>query len=73
MGNWDSHRPWVRTGANSQVFHKPFAPSAIEGRRRTKDQLMRIDSTYPEAELSFTDKVGRATQVQTLEEQKHQH
>ena len=34
---------------------------------------MRIDSTYPEAELSFTDKVGRATRVQTLEEQKHQH
>ena len=31
---------------------------AMEGRKRVKDQLMRIDSTYPEVEFSFTDKAG---------------
>jgi len=44
---------------------------AMEGRKRVKDQLMRIDSTYPEVEFSFTDKAGRVTKVQTLEEREH--
>ena len=44
---------------------------AIEGRKRVKDQLMRIDSTYPEVEFSFADKAGRVTKVQTLEEREH--
>ncbi len=44
---------------------------AMEGRKRVKDQLMRIDSTYPEVEFSFTDKAGRETKVQTLEEREH--
>ena len=44
---------------------------SIEGRKRVKDQLMRIDSTYPEVEFSFADKAGRVTKVQTLEEREH--
>jgi ATP-dependent Lon protease len=44
---------------------------AIEGRKRVKDQLMRIDSTYPEVEFNFADKTGRVTKVQTLEEREH--
>jgi ATP-dependent Lon protease len=44
---------------------------AMEGRKRVKDQLMRLDSTYPEVEFSFTDKAGRVTKVQTLEEREH--
>jgi ATP-dependent Lon protease len=44
---------------------------AMEGRKRVKDQLMRIDSTYPEVEFQFTDTAGRVTKVQTLEEREH--
>ncbi|MBD1206694.1 MAG: BREX system Lon protease-like protein BrxL [Rhodobacteraceae bacterium] len=44
---------------------------AMEGRKRVKDQLMRIDSTYPEVEFQFTDRAGQVTRVQTLEEREH--
>lgn len=44
---------------------------SMEGRKRVKDQLMRIDSTYPEVEFSFTDHAGRVTRVQTIEEREH--
>lgn len=44
---------------------------AMEGRKRVKDQLMRIDSTYPEVEFRFTDRAGQVTRVQTLEEREH--
>ncbi|MEO1856271.1 MAG: BREX system Lon protease-like protein BrxL [Rubritalea sp.] len=41
---------------------------SIEGRKRVKDQLMRIDKTYAEVEFSYTDTHGKVTQVETLEE-----
>jgi ATP-dependent Lon protease len=41
---------------------------AMEGRKRVKDQLLRIDSTYPETEFSFTARDGRKISVTTLEE-----
>ncbi|MCA1733564.1 MAG: BREX system Lon protease-like protein BrxL, partial [Acidobacteria bacterium] len=44
---------------------------AMEGRKRVKDQLMRIDSTYPEVEFSFTDSAGQETRIRTLEEREH--
>ncbi|WP_431299399.1 BREX system Lon protease-like protein BrxL [Tabrizicola sp. BL-A-41-H6] len=44
---------------------------AMEGRKRVKDQLMRLDSTYPEVAFTFTDKAGREIRVQTLEEREH--
>ncbi|MGT2440996.1 BREX system Lon protease-like protein BrxL (plasmid) [Bradyrhizobium betae] len=41
---------------------------AMEGRKRVKDQLLRIDSTYPETDFSFTARDGRKISVTTLEE-----
>ena len=41
---------------------------AMEGRKRVKDQLFRIDSTYPETDFSFTAQDGRKVVVKTLEE-----
>jgi len=41
---------------------------AMEGRKRVKDQLLRIDSTYPETDFSFTARDGRKISVSTLEE-----
>jgi ATP-dependent Lon protease len=41
---------------------------AMEGRKRVKDQLLRIDSTYPETDFSFTARDGRQVSVTTLEQ-----
>ena len=41
---------------------------AMEGRKRVKDQLLRIDSTYPDTDFSFTARDGRNISVTTLEE-----
>ena len=41
---------------------------AVEGRKRVKDQLLRIDSTYPETDFSFMARDGRKVVVKTLEE-----
>jgi ATP-dependent Lon protease len=41
---------------------------AMEGRKRVKDQLLRIDSTYPDIDFSFTARDGRKVSVTTLEE-----
>jgi len=41
---------------------------SIEGRKRVKDQLMRIDTTYPKVKFAYTDNEGKSTTVQTLEE-----
>jgi len=50
---------------------KELLSLSMEGRKRVKDQLMRIDSTYPEVEFTFTDTAGREIRVQTLEEREH--
>lgn len=44
---------------------------SMEGRKRVKDQLMRIDSTYPDVEFNIMAKSGRVVQVKTLEEREH--
>jgi ATP-dependent Lon protease len=42
---------------------------AIEGRKRVKDQLMRIDPTYAQVSFSYTDvESGQIRHVRTLEE-----
>ena len=41
---------------------------AIEGRKRVKDQLMRIDTTYEDVVFSYKDSSGRTVHVATLEE-----
>jgi len=45
---------------------------AVEGRKRIKDQLMRIDTTYPEVSFGFVDKEGEnGKSVYTAEEKLH--
>ena len=44
---------------------------AIEGRKRVKDQLMRIDQTYSEVRFSYSDPEGVEKSVRTLEEELH--
>ena len=46
---------------------------SIEGRKRVKDQLMRIDSTYPEVDFSYSNKSGEIFSVTTLEQDKYPH
>lgn len=41
---------------------------AIEGRKRVKDQLMRIDATYATVKFTYTDNAGKIFSVKTLEE-----
>lgn len=41
---------------------------ALEGRKRVKDQLMRLDATYPEVDFSFSRNNGEKVRVATLEE-----
>lgn len=57
-------------GATAEEVRELLSLS-MEGRKRVKDQLMRIDSTYPEVDFSFTDQAGRVTKVQTIEEREH--
>lgn len=44
---------------------------SIEGRKRVKDQILRIDSTMAEINFGYFDKAGGWHQVTTLEEQEH--
>ena len=46
---------------------------SIEGRKRVKDQLMRIDSTYAEAKFYYEDRSGKKHWVTTLEEDEYPH
>jgi len=41
---------------------------AMEGRKRVKDQLFRIDTTYADVNFAYTDKEGNQKPVHTLEE-----
>jgi len=44
---------------------------AIEGRKRVKDQLMRIDSTYVNVRFAYLDSAGQTKPVTTLEEEEY--
>ena len=44
---------------------------AIEGRKRVKDQLMRIDSTYSDVRFSYADNNGQEYLIHTLEEEEY--
>jgi ATP-dependent Lon protease len=46
---------------------------AIEGRKRVKDQLMRIDTTYEPVRFAYVDASRKAKLVTTLEEQEYPH
>lgn len=44
---------------------------AIEGRKRVKDQLIRLDKTYKDVRFAFEDKSGSIHAVCTLEEEEY--
>lgn len=44
---------------------------AIEGRKRVKDQLLRIDATYPAVRFAYFDAQGAECLVTTLEEEEY--
>lgn len=46
---------------------------AIEGRKRVKDQLMRIDKTYTKVRFGYTGEEGNEVLVKTLEEEEYPH
>ena len=46
---------------------------AIEGRKRVKDQLMRIDSTYANVRFSYLDASDKPKPITTLEEEEYPH
>jgi ATP-dependent Lon protease len=46
---------------------------SIEGRKRVKDQLMRIDATYANVHFAYQDSSGKARSVTTLEEEEYPH
>lgn len=46
---------------------------AVEGRKRVKDQLLRIDATYPEVRFSYSNAAGQERLVHTLEEDEYPH
>lgn len=46
---------------------------ALESRKRVKDQLLRIDATYPNVDFYYTGSDGKKRFVQTVEEQEFPH
>lgn len=54
-------------GASKEEVEK-ILRFAIEGRKRVKDQLLRIDPTYADVDFSYTDDAGKSVAVKTLEE-----
>nr|CAA6818802.1 MAG: putative ATP-dependent protease [uncultured Thiotrichaceae bacterium] len=46
---------------------------SMEGRKRVKDQLFRIDSTYTAVDFSYSDTAGKIVPVATLEEIEFPH
>lgn len=55
-------------GASKEEIEK-ILRFALEGRKRVKDQLMRMDTTYAAVDFSYTDNSsGRKISVKTLEE-----
>ena len=46
---------------------------AVEGRKRVKDQLMRIDATYAKVHFAYLNTAGQARPVTTLEEEEYPH
>lgn len=57
-------------GASREEIEK-ILKFAIEGRKRVKDQLMRIDSTYEKVRFNYQDTSGKVKLVTTLEEEEY--
>lgn len=50
---------------------KEILTVAVEGRKRVKDQLLRIDNTYARVKFGFVDKSGQEQLIKTLEEKEY--
>jgi ATP-dependent Lon protease len=57
------------SGEASQADIEAVLRVAIEGRKRVKDQLLRIDSTYPPVRFTYFNPLGAECMVSTLEEE----
>lgn len=60
-------------GAASSEEIEEILKISMEGRKRVKDQLMRIDATYSEVSFCYADSAGRSLVVKTLEESEYPH
>lgn len=59
------------SGGETEAEVEELLRLAMESRKRVKDQLKRIDSTYPPVDFHFVTKDGRKVQVTTLEEDEY--
>jgi ATP-dependent Lon protease len=55
-------------GGASEAEIEEILKFSMEGRKRVKDQLFRIDSTYVDVHFAYSNKAGKETDVSTLEE-----
>jgi ATP-dependent Lon protease len=60
-------------GGASKEEVEEMLKCAIEGRKRVKDQLMRLDSTYAQVQFTYQNTAGQTTPVLTLEEEEYPH
>ena len=58
-------------GGESKEEIEELLKFSIEGRKRVKDQLMRIDSTYAKVNFAYVDTDGKEKTVTTLEEEEY--
>jgi ATP-dependent Lon protease len=55
-------------GGASEAEIEEILKFSMEGRKRVKDQLFRIDSTYADVNFFYSNKAGKEAPVSTLEE-----
>lgn len=59
------------TGEATEEETRELLSFAIEGRKRVKDQILRIDSTMPPVSFGFADSSDTWTPIETLEEKEY--
>lgn len=58
-------------GSQTETEVEELLRLAMEGRKRVKDQLARIDSTYPEVDFHYVGADGTKSPVTTVEEEEY--
>ena len=58
-------------GSQTEVEVEELLRLAMESRKRVKDQLARIDSTYPEVDFHYVGSDGAKRRVSTVEEEEY--
>lgn len=58
-------------GSQTEAEVEELLRLAMESRKRVKDQLARIDSTYPEVDFYFVGSDGKKIRVTTVEEEEY--